>query len=77
MISHLQMVQMLAVIAWCVGLLAPSARGALFTLPKPPVLTSRVGLAWEPSPDTNVTGYNLYWGTNGTLYFDLVTVDTP
>jgi hypothetical protein len=47
MISHLQMVQMLAVIAWCVGLLAPSARGALFTLPKPPVVTSRVTLEWE------------------------------
>jgi hypothetical protein len=50
-----------------------SANGALFTLPKPPVLTSRVGLAWEPSPDTNVTGYNLYWGTNGTRSYTTVT----
>jgi hypothetical protein len=23
-----------------------------------------VGLAWDPSPDTNVTGYTIYWGTN-------------
>jgi len=46
---------------------------ALFTLPKPPVLTSRVTLAWEPSPDTNVTGYNLYWGTNGSRSYTTVT----
>ena len=46
---------------------------ALFTLPKAPGLTSRVGLAWEPSPDTNVTGYNLYWGTNGTRSYSTVT----
>ncbi len=23
-----------------------------------------VSLAWDPSPDTNVTGYIIYWGTN-------------
>lgn len=50
-----------------------SAHGALFTLPKPPVLTSKVGLAWEPSTDTNVTGYNLYWGTNGSRSYTTVT----
>lgn len=52
---------------------ALSANGALFTLPKPPVLTSRVGLAWEPSPSAEVTGYNLYWGTNGTRQYTTVT----
>ena len=50
-----------------------SANGALFTLPKPPGLTSRVTLAWEPSPDTNATGYNLYWGTNGSRSYTTVT----
>lgn len=50
-----------------------SANGALFTLPQPPVLTSRVELAWEPSTSAEVTGYNLYWGTNGSRSYTTVT----
>ena len=50
-----------------------SANGALFTLPNPPVLTSRVELAWEPSTSAEVTGYNLYWGTNGSRTYTTVT----
>ena len=49
------------------------AHAALFALPQPPVLTSRVGLAWEPSTSAEVTGYNLYWGTNGSRTYTTVT----
>ena len=50
-----------------------SAPAAMFTLPQPPVLTSRVGLAWEPSTSAEAVGYNLYWGTNGSRTYTTVT----
>jgi hypothetical protein len=33
-----------------------------------------VGLAWDPSPDTNVTGYAVYYGTNSGSYSTRIDV---
>jgi len=33
-----------------------------------------VGLAWDPSPSTNVIGYNVYYGVSSRVYTNLFTV---
>jgi hypothetical protein len=33
-----------------------------------------VGLAWDPSPDTNVIGYNVYLGVSSRVYTNMFTV---
>src|ERR1019366_8892747 len=33
-----------------------------------------VGLAWDPSPDTNVVGYNVYLGVASRVYTNFFTV---
>lgn len=47
----------------CAGLLAALAVGFVNQIP-----TEHVSLAWDASPDTNVIGYFLKWGTNHGAY---------
>ena len=35
-----------------------------------------ITLAWDPSPDTNVTGYNLYWGLASRTYSEVRNAGT-
>ena len=50
---------------------------AAFPLPMPMKRTNavlaRVMVAWEPSPDSNVASYCLYWGTNGSRAYNATT----
>ncbi|HZR21742.1 MAG TPA: fibronectin type III domain-containing protein [Verrucomicrobiae bacterium] len=37
-------------------------------------LSPAVALAWDPSPDTSVTGYNVYYGTASRTYTNIIAV---
>ena len=46
----------------------------MFTLLITAISLLAVGLAWDPSPDPNVTGYAIYYGTNSGSYQTRVNV---
>lgn len=41
---------------------------ALAQMPPPPIITGHVMLAWNPSTDSTVTGYNIYYGGKSGTY---------
>lgn len=44
------------------------------TPPALAALTTCISLSWDASPDPNVIGYNLYYGTNSGTYIEKVNV---
>ncbi len=52
--------------------LSVAAQAGTFLFPSNSV--PRVTLAWDPSPDTNVVSYNVYWGVVSRGYTNLVNV---
>jgi len=47
-----------------------------FALANLPALAQSVMLGWEPSPDPNAVGYNIYYGTASHNYTSKVSVGT-
>lgn len=54
----------------CLCLAALTCSAQLSPTNRPPTVT----LAWDPSPSTNVTGYNIYYGPNSRAYTNKVDV---